>query len=172
MRNSQVTKKKENNAPLAYLQFDESGGQRGFKLAKEPPGDGWFVAPKDYIVGKICVLAEGKPKILSAKEVRAARLREARAALITQVKTQARQIIESFAPDWKQRNAMANALEAMASAQPVAPDFLSTWSYIKAIRARSDEIEAQILAADDPEAVEISFVGYEEGLKKEEADGS
>ncbi|MBF0391295.1 MAG: hypothetical protein HQL38_01320 [Alphaproteobacteria bacterium] len=89
-----------------------------------------------------------------------------RAALLAAVKAEAARRILATAPEWKQRNATARAVELIRKgesawtpdevAESAAIDLL--WSRVKAIRAASDHMEAGLVAAA-PEALGSFDIG-------------
>lgn len=66
------------------------------------------------------------------------------------IKNKAEQVILARFPDWKQRNMLAAAQQlgsgdALTSEEASAREtFSAAWSWINAVRARSDELEAQV----------------------------
>ncbi|MBF0334119.1 MAG: hypothetical protein HQL40_10815 [Alphaproteobacteria bacterium] len=89
-----------------------------------------------------------------------------RAALLAEVKAEAARRILAAAPEWKQRNATARAVELIRkgegawtpeeAAEAAAIDLL--WSRVKMIRAASDEIEGALMEAA-PEALGSFDIG-------------
>jgi hypothetical protein len=78
---------------------------------------------------------------------------DARASSVSAIKAEANRRIDAIMPDFKQRNVMAFGLETMmaygadpadwpAPLQAVNAEMQAKWAAIKAIRVRSDEIEA------------------------------
>jgi|GEM_PF-3782190 len=78
---------------------------------------------------------------------------------VTQIKIRAREIILDRFPDWKQANMTARAVElvdkkhtnALLSAEEEAEEaeLYGAWGWIKAVRARSDDLEAAYAADKD-----------------------
>ncbi len=71
------------------------------------------------------------------------------------IKSLANQVILSLAPEWKQRNMLAKALqienlqrrgESTPEQDAIAEAIISSWDRIEAVRSRSDALEAEYVA--------------------------
>ncbi len=94
-----------------------------------------------------------------------------RAARIADVKAEAGRRILAVAPEWQQRNLNARASELALTYPGLRGEELpepersewtvgqAVWSRIKAIREASNTIEAALVAATDPESVDVT-VGW------------
>ena len=120
-----------------------------------------------------CVLTEAglvewrrpEPRPTDA-EIAAAALPAAQAAKRAAIKTTARQIILARYPEWRQANLTARAVELVSLGDLSGPEWQqmqAIWAWIKAVRARSDLLEADVAACTTVEAVEaIQISGWPE----------
>ncbi len=76
---------------------------------------------------------------------------------ITEIKEEAQQQILDLAPEWKQRNMIARAVELVQLGQTTDPEFIAiqaVWDTVKVIRATSDQLEADVNAANTEAGVD------------------
>lgn len=102
-----------------------------------------------------------KPRPTDA-EIAAAAPPAAQAAKRLAIKTTARQIILSRYPEWRQANLTARAVELVSLGETSGPEWQqmqAIWGWIKAVRARSDLLEADVAACTTVEAVEGIVIG-------------
>jgi len=95
-------------------------------------------------------------------EIAAAALPAARAAKRTAIKAAARQVILARYPEWMQANLTARAVELVSLNELTGPEWQqlqSIWSWIKAVRAHSDLLEADVANCTTVEAVEGIVIG-------------
>lgn len=84
------------------------------------------------------------------------------AALPDKIRDLAGKKILALAPEWKQRNMIARSVELMEQGGPSTPQeeaemagMKQAWALVKAIRAHSDVLGNQLVAAEDPLTVDI-----------------
>ncbi len=119
---------------------------------KEVPDRRTLILTEAYRGSSAEGIAYQVDKINIAEE---ARLSRAKAAKIKAIKREASRLITQVAPPWKQRNLLARGLELQhknpatwsESEQQESEAITSIWAQIKAIRTKSDELEAQVTAA-------------------------
>lgn len=102
-----------------------------------------------------------KPRPTDA-QIAAAALPATQAAKRLAIKTAARQIILSRYPEWRQANLTARAVELVSLNETSGPEWQqmqAIWGWIKAVRARSDLLEADVAACTTVEAVEGIVIG-------------
>jgi hypothetical protein len=102
-----------------------------------------------------------KPRPTDA-EIAAAALPAAQAAKRTAIKAAARQVILGRYPEWMQANLTARAVELVSLNELSGPEWQrmqSIWDWIKAVRAHSDLLEADVAACTTVEAVEGIVIG-------------
>ena len=95
-------------------------------------------------------------------EIAAAALPAAQAAKRSAIKQAARQVILARYPEWMQANLTARAVELVSLGQLSGPEWArmqSIWAWIKAVRAHSDLLEADVAACTTVEAVEGIVIG-------------
>ena len=98
----------------------------------------------------------------SDDELRAAMLPAAQAAKRAAIKQAARQVILSRYPEWMQANLTARAVELVSLSELSGPEWArmqSIWAWIKAVRAHSDLLEADVANCTTVEAVEGIVIG-------------
>lgn len=122
----------------------------------------------------VAYAADGGCKIewLSAKprptdaEIAAAALPAAKAAKKQQIKQVARARILARYPEWMQANLTARAVELVSLNETSGPEWQqmqSIWAWIKAVRARSDLLEADVAACTTVAAVDaVQLSGWPE----------
>ena len=102
----------------------------------------------------------------SDDELRAAMLPAAQAAKRAAIKQAARQIILGRYPEWRQANLTARAVELVSLGQTSGPEWQqmqSIWAWIKAVRAHSDLLEADVAACTTVAAVDaVQLSGWPE----------
>lgn len=94
------------------------------------------------------------------------RLEPGRAEKVIAAKAEAASRINTLAPDFKQRNMIARGVEltdvVVGGGSLTAPEVAEkaalqgAWDYVKAVRAASDTIEAEILASTDPASIDVA----------------
>ena len=102
-----------------------------------------------------------KPRPTDA-EIAAAALPAAKAAKKTEIKTAARAQILARYPEWQQANLTARAVELVSLGQTTGSEWArmqAIWDWIKAVRARSDLLEADVAGCTTVEAVEGIVIG-------------
>jgi len=102
-----------------------------------------------------------KPRPTDA-EIAAAALPAAKAAKRTEIKATARAQILARYPEWMQANLTARAVELVSLGQTTGPEaqkIQAVWAWIKATRARSDLLEADVDNCTTVEAVEQLTIG-------------
>jgi hypothetical protein len=95
-------------------------------------------------------------------EIAAAALPAAKAAKRTDIKTAARAQILARYPEWQQANLTARAVELVSLGQTTGQEWArmqAIWDWIKATRARSDLLEADVDNCTTVEAVEQLTIG-------------
>ena len=99
-------------------------------------------------------------------EIAAAALPAAKAAKRLAIKTAARQVILARYPEWRQANLTARAVELISLGQTSGPEWQqmqAIWAWIKAVRARSDLLEADVAACTTVAAVDaVQLSGWPE----------
>lgn len=104
----------------------------------------------------------GTTRLATNAEILAA----AKAAKRLAIKTTARQIILARYPEWRQANLTARAVELVSLGQTSGPEWQqmqSIWAWIKAVRARSDLLEADVAACTTVAAVDaVQLSGWPE----------
>lgn len=92
-------------------------------------------------------------------------LAQARQAAPIRLKAAARLVILARMPDWKQANMTARAVELSSLPHPTAAETAekaaihTAWDWVKAVRAKSDQLEAQAATAASREAIEAIITG-------------
>lgn len=86
--------------------------------------------------------------------------------VVAETKAEAGFRINTLAPDFKQRNMIARGVEltdvVVGGGSLTAPEVAEkaalqgAWDYVKAVRAASDTIEAEILASADPASIDVA----------------
>ena len=102
-----------------------------------------------------------KPRPTDA-EIAAAALPAAQAAKRAAIKQAARQTILARYPEWMQANLTARAVELVSLGELSGPEWQrmqSIWAWIKAVRAHSDLLEADVANCTTVEAVENIVIG-------------
>lgn len=102
-----------------------------------------------------------KPRPTDA-EIAAAALPAAQAVKRSAIKQAARQVILARYPEWMQANLTARAVELVSLGEITGPEWQrmqSIWAWIKAVRTRSDLLEADVAACTTVEAVEGIVIG-------------
>lgn len=102
-----------------------------------------------------------KPRPTDA-EIAAAALPAAQAAKRTAIKAAARQTILARYPEWMQANLTARAVELVSLRWTSGAEWQqmqSIWAWIKAVRAHSDLLEADVANCTTVEAVEGIVIG-------------
>ena len=102
-----------------------------------------------------------KPRPTDA-QIAAAALPAAKAAKKTEIKAAARAQILARYPEWMQANLTARAVELVSLGQTTGPEWgqmQAIWGWIKATRARSDLLEADVDNCTTVEAVEQLTIG-------------
>jgi hypothetical protein len=102
-----------------------------------------------------------KPRPTDA-EIAAAALPAAKSAKKQQIKAAARARILARYPEWMQANLTARAVELVSLGQTTGPEWgqmQAIWDWIKATRARSDLLEADVDNCTTVEAVEQLTIG-------------
>lgn len=102
--------------------------------------------------------ADGAARLATDAEVLAA----AKAAKKQQIKQAARAQILARYPEWMQANLTARAVELVSLGQTTGPEWgqmQAIWGWIKATRARSDLLEADVDNCTTVEAVEQLSIG-------------
>ena len=102
-----------------------------------------------------------KPRPTDA-EIAAAALPAAQAAKRAAIKQAARQTILARYPEWMQANLTARAVELVSLNELSGPEWAkmqSIWAWIKAVRAHSDLLEADVAACTTVDAVEGIVIG-------------
>jgi hypothetical protein len=95
-------------------------------------------------------------------EIAAAALPAAKAAKKAAIKQAARTRILARYPEWRQQNMTARAVELVSLGQITGPEWgqmQAIWDWIKATRARSDLLEADVDNCTTVEAVEQLVIG-------------
>jgi hypothetical protein len=95
-------------------------------------------------------------------EIAAAALPAAKAAKKREIKQAARARILARYPEWMQANLTARAVELVSLGQTTGPEWgqmQAIWNWIKATRARSDLLEADVDNCTTAEAVEQLAIG-------------
>lgn len=95
-------------------------------------------------------------------QIAAAALPAAKAAKKQQIKQAARARILARYPEWRQANLTARAVELMSLGQTTGSEWnqmQAIWDWIKATRARSDLLEADVDNCTTAEAVEQLTIG-------------
>ena len=126
-----------------------------------------FEPDVDYVVVGV---SDGTTNItwLSAKprptdaEIAAAALPAAKAAKKAEIKAAARAQILARYPEWQQANLTARAVELVSLNELTGPEWQrmqSIWAWIKAVRAHSDLLEADVANCTTVEAVEGIVIG-------------
>ena len=103
-----------------------------------------------------------KPRPTDA-EIAAAALPAAQAAKRAAIKQAARQTILARYPEWMQANLTARAVELVSLNELTGPEWQrmqSIWAWIKAVRAHSDLLEADVANCTPVEAVEGIVIGW------------
>lgn len=104
----------------------------------------------------------GTTRLATNAEILAA----AKAAKRLAIKTAARQIILARYPEWRQANLTARAVELVSLGDLSGPEWQqmqAIWGWIKAVRARSDLLEADVAACTTVAAVDaIQLSGWPE----------
>ena len=103
-------------------------------------------------------LLNGTTRFATDAEVLAA----AQAAKRAAIKEAARQTILARYPEWMQANLTARAVELVSLNELTGPEWQrmqSIWSWIKAVRAHSDLLEADVANCTTAEAVEGIVIG-------------
>ena len=103
-------------------------------------------------------LPNGTTRFATDAEVLAATQAAKRAA----IKQAARQTILARYPDWMQANLTARAVELVSLSELSGPEWArmqSIWAWIKAVRAHSDLLEADVANCTTVEAVENIVIG-------------
>jgi hypothetical protein len=99
-------------------------------------------------------------------QIAAAALPAAKAAKKQQIKVAARTRILARYPEWRQANLTARAVELVSLGETSGAEWQqmqSIWAWIKAVRARSDLLEADVAACTTVEAVDaIQLSGWPE----------
>jgi hypothetical protein len=117
------------------------------------------VGVSDYGDGKYEIqFADGTTRLATNAEVLAA----AKAAKKAQIKTAARAQILARYPEWMQANLTARAVELVSLGQTTGPEWgqmQAIWDWIKATRARSNLLEADVDACTTVEVVEQLTIG-------------
>ena len=94
-------------------------------------------------------------------EIAAAALPAAQAVTRTAIKAAARQVILARYPEWMQANLTARAVELVSLGEITSPEWQqlqSIWSWIKAVRAHSNLLEADVANCTTVEAVEALLI--------------
>ena len=109
--------------------------------------------------GKILLtFADGTRRLATDAEV----LTAAQATKRTAIKAAARQVILARYPEWMQANLTARAVELVSLNELTGPEWQrmqSIWSWIKAVRAHSNLLEADVANCTTVKAVEGIVIG-------------
>lgn len=81
------------------------------------------------------------------------------ARAVAEIKALAGSIIEARYPEWRQRNMLAQMQELLVDGITTGPEvdaYRALWGWIKAVRAHSNELEAEVAEAEDPASFDIA----------------
>lgn len=108
------------------------------------------------------IFSDDTTRLATDAEVLAA----AKAAKRLAIKTAARQIILARYPEWRQANLTARAVELVSLGETSGAEWQqmqAIWAWIKAVRARSDLLEADVANCTTVEAVDaVQLSGWPE----------
>jgi hypothetical protein len=138
-----------------YIRFDKNGKQiETGNYPEMPEGNNWKEAPADFSWEKVYVLENETPKALTRAEKEAMNLELVKARKIMNVKLKAAQVINTVAPEWKQRNLLVQATEALEAGNAIPAEVKAVWDMTKAIRIFSNQLEQEVIDATTIEQVQ------------------
>ncbi|GEM_PF-3045189 len=138
-----------------YIRFDKNGKQIETGNHPEmPKGNNWKEAPTDFSWEKVYVLENETPRALTSVEKEAMNLELVKARKIMNIKLKAGQVINGISPEWKQRNLLAQATEALEAGNAIPAEVKALWDMTKAIRIFSNQLEQEVIDATTMEQVQ------------------